>query len=583
MLLKAFTALLSLAIHFGISAKIVEPTHTLFLVGGGLKTCSSQSSSNCISRKFDQKSHKISAQYQITERNLERFFVAWPADHLPKQRQKMQRLLSRMGRVEAILDRQELRNLWQKYDTAFVINQLADREFYLMLDSLEIEQKDANGRRKKEKVALIDTENKYSVEIFNRFVKLASSNMATKSLSESTKPKVLVITASARDSFEAVDFYLQAFQQAGADTAWLPIDAAVNAAWQSELSLQESCTALAAFRQKEMGAYYKHEVYPDLAKQQKKACLEKSKTINTVTTADAIFINGGDQSLTLKAFVNKDKSDSELLTVIKTQLNNKQLLLGGTSAGTAVMSGGGASPVMITNGRSEVAIIRGAKADQLPSEGCFKNNTCKEGLLVNDLTYNSNGGLGLFPYGVLDTHFSERGRQGRLAILLKDTSSKFGFGVDETTALIVSEGSQGSSFSVIGQGGVFIIEYNLKQQIGNSEFMTHYLTREDTAALLNDEIQVDFAEWKKESAVENQVELISENIFDGSNYRTLATLLCMTNAQIVKGLSVWQTNKKVVDLRKTENSVSVFGVIKTNKEMTQLCSYSNYALSIRNP
>lgn len=44
---------------------------------------------------------------------------------------------------------------------------------------------------------------------------------------------------------------------------------------------------------------------------------------------------------------------------------------------------------------------------------------------------------GFFNYGLLDTHFSERGRQGRIVRLADHTQVPFAFGVDENTALLV--------------------------------------------------------------------------------------------------------------------------------------------------
>jgi cyanophycinase-like exopeptidase len=53
------------------------------------------------------------------------------------------------------------------------------------------------------------------------------------------------------------------------------------------------------------------------------------------------------------------------------------------------------------------------------------------------------GGIGFFPHGLLDTHFANRGRHGRLLQLLADTAGLTrgdtrAFGVDENTALVVT-------------------------------------------------------------------------------------------------------------------------------------------------
>ena len=40
-------------------------------------------------------------------------------------------------------------------------------------------------------------------------------------------------------------------------------------------------------------------------------------------------------------------------------------------------------------------------------------------------------GFGFFNYGIIDTHFSQRGRQGRITSLALETGVRFAFGVDE--------------------------------------------------------------------------------------------------------------------------------------------------------
>jgi len=62
---------------------------------------------------------------------------------------------------------------------------------------------------------------------------------------------------------------------------------------------------------------------------------------------------------------------------------------------------------------------------------------------LNALTGYGPGGIGLFGHGLLDTHFANRGRHGRLIQLLVDSAdvtrgAMRAFGVDENTALVVT-------------------------------------------------------------------------------------------------------------------------------------------------
>lgn len=62
---------------------------------------------------------------------------------------------------------------------------------------------------------------------------------------------------------------------------------------------------------------------------------------------------------------------------------------------------------MITGGESWNALSNGAHSGGPSSE-----------YPSGDLTYDEHGALGMFPGWVLDTHFSERGREGRLIRLV---------------------------------------------------------------------------------------------------------------------------------------------------------------------
>ncbi len=81
------------------------------------------------------------------------------------------------------------------------------------------------------------------------------------------------------------------------------------------------------------------------------------------------------------------------------------------------MIGGGNSLGALTHG-----VIEDYQGDDFP-EG--------DGVLMTK-------GLGFFPFGIVDQHFDQRGRIGRLIVALINEKNRFnmGFGVDENTALI---------------------------------------------------------------------------------------------------------------------------------------------------
>jgi cyanophycinase len=64
-------------------------------------------------------------------------------------------------------------------------------------------------------------------------------------------------------------------------------------------------------------------------------------------------------------------------------------------------------------------------------------------------------GLGLIDNIIIDQHFAERGRMGRLLGAIAQNPKNIGIGIDEQTAIII-EG--GKSFYVLGDGAVYIID-----------------------------------------------------------------------------------------------------------------------------
>lgn len=63
-------------------------------------------------------------------------------------------------------------------------------------------------------------------------------------------------------------------------------------------------------------------------------------------------------------------------------------------------------------------------------------------------------GLGLLPDVIIDQHFAERGRMGRLIGAVSQNPRELGIGIDEDTAIVVC----GSQFRVIGSGAVYIVD-----------------------------------------------------------------------------------------------------------------------------
>ena len=64
-------------------------------------------------------------------------------------------------------------------------------------------------------------------------------------------------------------------------------------------------------------------------------------------------------------------------------------------------------------------------------------------------------GLGLLPGAVIDQHFSQRNRLGRLLLLVAESPSQLGIGIDEDTAAVISPDGV---LEVLGKGTVTVVD-----------------------------------------------------------------------------------------------------------------------------
>ena len=134
--------------------------------------------------------------------------------------------------------------------------------------------------------------------------------------------------------------------------------------------------------------------------------------------------------------------------------------MAGTSAGTDCQTGS----VMITGGESYLALRNGTQVRYDTEE-----------LPVSEvLTSYGPGGIGLFTDGLLDTHFANRGRHGRLVELLVDsrgltTGHHRAIGIDENTALVVTGDWTQRRAAVIGQRGVWLFDTSEARRVATDK------------------------------------------------------------------------------------------------------------------
>lgn len=564
------------------------PDYSMVLVGGGLSTCSSMTPSLCAGDlSFDAAAlHQLSYRWSREAQQRIATWSGW-SDRRASVKQQLLQGLAQLPKTQraSVLTKAELLRLLGDG----LVAQLSDAEFNLLLDQLEqpawISPDQPGAGRQREQVRLTDSKDKFSVEIYKKIVE-----QAAKISKSPDKPKLLVLTASSRDPFAAVDFYLELFRQAGAEVEWLPLNAAWQQAQQSATNDRNGCQQLDQYLAELHQTYRRSAVYPDLYQQFQQFCMAGSAAaLDKIRGADALFFNGGNQSLTLAAFLEENGETSAELALIRQQVEQGRLIVAGTSAGTAVMAGGiwqGQPVPMISNGSSRAALQFGAVAAAAPDEGCDIDQSCPAGLSSEHLTYRPAGGLGLFRYGVLDTHFSERGRQGRLMQLLQSSGSQFGFGVDEATALLVGW-PQGQPeqvrMRVTGAAGVYVLAQKQDNTEGEPLVMTsHYLSRDDELQLNNGQLRIKFADWKQARPAAKQraaaTELQRLDWLQHDQYRQLAGQFCQTGQPELQAQE--PKTGYLLSLKLQSQSQLAFGQYQRNSQSTAYCSYQAVQVQI---
>jgi cyanophycinase len=139
--------------------------------------------------------------------------------------------------------------------------------------------------------------------------------------------------------------------------------------------------------------------------------------LRIVAQATGIFFTGGDQARIIRSI--KD-------TILEDALHKRYgegAVIAGTSAGAAVMP------------------------DTMIIEGDSDTNPRMDAVAMGP-------GLGFLPGVVIDQHFAQRGRLGRLLSAMLQKPKVLGFGIDENTAIIVN----GDRVEVMGEGAVTVVD-----------------------------------------------------------------------------------------------------------------------------
>ena len=190
----------------------------------------------------------------------------------------------------------------------------------------------------------------------------------------------------------------------------------------------------------------------DVLNIEKREQASEPEIIEKLKAADVVMFTGGDQ-LRLTSILGGTPFHDLLLH----KYNNENFIYAGTSAGAAA-----ASNNMIYQGSSSEALLKGE--------------------------VKITSGLGLIDDVIIDTHFVQRGRIGRLFQAVVGNPKVLGIGLGEDTGLLITNGKQ---MEAIGSGLVILVDgreikdtnltqVEMGQPISISHLVTHVLSQYDT-------------------------------------------------------------------------------------------------------
>lgn len=176
-----------------------------------------------------------------------------------------------------------------------------------------------------------------------------------------------------------------------------------------------------------------------------------TNVLERLKAADVVIFTGGDQ-LRLTSILGGTSFHDILLE----KYRNEDFIYAGTSAGAAA-----ASNNMIYQGSSHEALLKGE--------------------------VKISSGLGLIDDVIIDTHFVQRGRIGRLFQAVVGNPKTLGIGLGEDTGLLITDGFQ---MEAIGSGLVILVdgkqikdtnltEVELGQPISINNFVVHVMSMND--------------------------------------------------------------------------------------------------------
>lgn len=200
------------------------------------------------------------------------------------------------------------------------------------------------------------------------------------------------------------------------------------------------------------------------------------ETVDRLRKADVVIFTGGDQ-LRLTSILG----GTEFHDVLLDKYHNEPFIYAGTSAGAAA-----ASNNMIYQGSSSEALLKGE--------------------------VKITSGLGLIDGVIIDTHFVQRGRIGRLFQAVVGNPKVLGIGLGEDTGLLIRNNNE---MEAIGSGLVILVDgreikdtnltqIELGQPISINHLVTHVMSKYDTFDLKSFKMHIQSSQYAQDLPFTNE-------------------------------------------------------------------------------
>ena len=201
----------------------------------------------------------------------------------------------------------------------------------------------------------------------------------------------------------------------------------------------------------------------------------EQENLDRLKAADIVMFTGGDQ-LRLSSILGGTKFHDILLDKYKNEL----FIYAGTSAGAAA-----ASNNMIYQGSSHEALLKGE--------------------------VKITSGLGLIDDVIIDTHFVQRGRIGRLFQAVVGNPKVLGIGLGEDTGLLIIN----NNMEAIGSGLVILVDgrqikdtnltqVELGQPVSINNLVVHVMSKYDTYDLKTNKMHIQSSQYEVDLLQKNQ-------------------------------------------------------------------------------